>query len=212
MATKTKIKFWKPDGGWGKADVDGEGGKGSVFIHHTVVEPRPMRGEDLTDQEIVVDGVNWHAAKGPRAEKVQLLIGSRPAEGITFKRGKVVVLGHYDIELEDRKKLPSGYGGLIHWGSADGPLAFPVSCRRGQGQGVTFRRSKEGYKAPIAVWTSETEYIDFPLPDPDENEAVVAYDQNSTPLAMLFGRRFQGGTKPIVYFDPDRCRIDWFRE
>lgn len=106
MATRTKINFWRPDGGWGKAYVDGEDGKGSVFVHYTVVEPRPNRGSDLTDQEIVVDGVNWKAAKGPRAEAVFTLEEweRREARRLAAER---------KAAAEAARKLTVGDGGFL---------------------------------------------------------------------------------------------------
>lgn len=61
-----KIESWNPESGFGFTRVDGR----RVFVHCSVVSPRPARGADLTGREVVVEGVEWGAEKGPRAVSV----------------------------------------------------------------------------------------------------------------------------------------------
>lgn len=70
-----RISFWNPERGFGFAEVDGH----RVFVHAISIVPRPARGEDLTGQEIVVDGVDWEAPKGPRATTVLV-----PPDGVQW--------------------------------------------------------------------------------------------------------------------------------
>lgn len=69
MAEKTKLFQWNSDRGFGFCKVDGR----RVFVHYSVVSPRPARGADLNGQEVMVEGVDWNAEKGPRATAAVVL-------------------------------------------------------------------------------------------------------------------------------------------
>lgn len=76
----TRIESWNPEKGFGFARVDGR----RVFIHCSVVSPRPARGTDLTGREVEVAGVE-DGPKGRKATSVKLL---PTAEELEIERRK----------------------------------------------------------------------------------------------------------------------------
>lgn len=92
---RTRIESWNPGKGFGFCQVNGR----RVFVHYSAVSPRPARGSDLTGQEIMVDGVDRTARKGPRALRVEL-VGEWKLDEETGEAYLVVEIGEEQIIAE----------------------------------------------------------------------------------------------------------------
>jgi len=99
---RTQIESWNLGRGFGFCQVDGR----RVFVHYSVISPRPVRGTDLTGQEILVDGVDW--------------AGSRAVSVLTveeYERREVAKLAEEQKAAEEAaRKLTVGEDGFLYRG------------------------------------------------------------------------------------------------